>query len=156
MNKALLIVCSLLTLSAAPAFADGNAQVGLVVSKSANPVGATLDALERIVKEKGFTVFSRIDHAAGARAAGQSLRPTELLIFGNPKVGTALMSSRQSAALDLPIRVAAWEDANGQVWIGYDAPARLAERHGIQDRDEVIEKMSGALANLTAAAAAKQ
>jgi uncharacterized protein (DUF302 family) len=156
MNKALLIVCSLLTLSAAPAFADGNAQAGLVVSKSANPVGATLDALERIVKEKGFTVFARIDHAAGARAAGQSLRPTELLIFGNPKVGTALMSSRQSAALDLPIRVAAWEDASGQVWIGYDAPARLAERHGIQDRDEVIEKMSGALANLTAAAAAKQ
>ena len=125
----------------------------MVVKKSAHSVAATLDKLEGIVTSKGFTVFARIDHAAGAAKVGQSLRPTQLLIFGNPKVGTALMSSRQSAGLDLPIRVAAWEDASGQVWIGYTAPAALAERHGITDRDPVIEKMTGALGKLTGAAA---
>jgi uncharacterized protein (DUF302 family) len=125
----------------------------MVVKRSSHSVAATLDKLESIVKDKGFTVFARIDHAAGANKVGQSLRPTELLIFGNPKVGTALMSSRQSAALDLPIRVAAWEDASGQVWIGYDAPASLAQRHGIVDRDPVIKKMTGALNGLTDAAA---
>lgn len=156
MKKILFVVCTLFSLPPGTAIGDAITPSGMLVNKSANPVGTTLDKLEAIVKDKGFTVFARIDHAAGALAAGQSLRPTQLLIFGNPKVGTALMSSRQSAGLDLPIRVAAWEDADGQVWIGYDAPAHLAERHGIQDRDEVIKTMTGALANLTSAAAAKQ
>ena len=114
---------------------------------------ATLDKLQGIVKSKGFTVFARIDHAASAKHTGQTLRPTQLLIFGNPKIGTALILSRQSAALDLPIRVAAWEDKAGQVWIAYHAPNWLAERHGITDRDAVIKKMTGALAKLTSAAA---
>lgn len=156
MKKILFVVYALCSLTPGTAFGDAIPQNGMVVSKSANSVGATLDRLEAIVKDKGFTVFARIDHAAGALETGQSLRPTQLLIFGNPKVGTALMSSRQSAGLDLPIRVAAWQDADGQVWIGYDAPAHLAERHGIEDRDEVVKTMTGALANLTSAAAAKQ
>ena len=118
-----------------------------------NLEAALQDKLEAIVKEKGFTVFARIDHAAGAAKVGKSLRPTQLLIFGNPQVGTALISSNQSAGLDLPIRVVAWEDASGQVWLGYTAPAALAGRHGITDRDPVIEKMTGALGKLTDAAA---
>lgn len=143
----------LLAVMAFPAAADSMSGSGLVMKKSAHSVSVTLDRLESIVKEKGFTVFTRIDHAAGAAKVGKILRPTQLLIFGNPQVGTALMSSSQSAALDLPIRVAAWEDAGGQVWIGYTAPATLAERHGIDDRGPVIEKMTGALGKLTGAAA---
>lgn len=148
------LIAVLLMLVALPAAADSmSPDAGLVTKKSAHPVGATLDRLEAIVREKGFTVFARIDHAAGAAKVGKELRPTQLLIFGNPKVGTALMSSSQSAGLDLPIRVAAWEDAQGQVWLGYTAPAALAARHGIRDRDPVVEKMTGALDKLTGAAA---
>ena len=146
-------VALLLAAIALPATADSMSDPGLVLTKSANSVAVTLDKLESIVKEKGFTVFARIDHAAGAAKVGQTLRPTQLLIFGNPKVGTALMSSSQSAGLDLPIRVAAWEDVQGQVWIGYTAPAALAERHGINDRGPVIDKMTGALGKFVGAAA---
>ena len=140
-----------LMLIAIPALAGGD----MVTKKSAHPVSVTLDRLTNIVSEKGFTVFARIDHAAGASKVGQQLRPTQLLIFGNPKVGTALMSSQQSAALDLPIRVAAWEDPSGQVWLAYTAPAALAARHGIGDREPVVAKMTGALGKFTDAATAK-
>jgi len=150
MRRAVVLLC---TVFAFPAFGDGSGDAGLVLKRSSHSVEMTLDKLETIVKDKGFTVFARIDHAAGAATIGQSLRPTQLLIFGNPKVGTALMRSGQSAAIDLPIRVAAWEDANGQVWIGYGDPADLAQRHGILDRDAVIQKMTGALKGLTDAAA---
>lgn len=150
MRPAVLLLCAVF---AFPAFADGSGDAGIVLKRSSHSVAMTLDKLESIVKKKGFTVFARIDHAAGAASVGQSLRPTQLLIFGNPKVGTALMSSSQSAAMDLPIRVAAWEDANGQVWIGYGDPAHLAQRHGIADRDPVVQKMTGALKGLTDAAA---
>lgn len=132
---------------------DAAADDSVVRKASANSVQGTLDRLERIVEGKGFTVFARIDHAAGAAKVGKKLRPTQLLIFGNPNVGTALMSSAQSAGLDLPIRVVAWEDEDGDVWVAYTAPAALAARHGITDRDEVVTKMTGALANLTDAAA---
>ena len=143
----------LLSVFALPVTADGMQDHGLVVKKSTHSVAATLDKLEGIVKSKGFTVFARIDHAAGADKVGQTMRPTAVLLFGNPKIGTALMLSRQSAALDLPIRVAAWEDDSGQVWIAYNAPDWLAARHGITDRDAVIKKMTGALGKLTGAAA---
>ena len=125
----------------------------MVVKKSTHSVAATLNKLEGIVKSKGFTVFARIDHAAGASKVGQELRPTQVLLFGNPKIGTALMLSDQAAGLDLPIRVAAWQDENGQVWIAYNAPQWLASRHGIENRAEVIKKMTGALDKLTSAAA---
>ena len=125
----------------------------LVTKKSMHSVSSTLDRLSKIVTEKGFTVVARVDHAGAAAKVGESLRPTQLLIFGNPKVGTALMASQQSAAIDLPIRVAAWEDASGQVWIGYTAPSALAARHQIGDREAVVNKMTGALAKLTDAAA---
>jgi len=129
------------------AFAQGGD--GIVTKPSRFSVETTLDRLESAVKQKGFTVFARINHAAGAAKIGKQLRPTELLIFGNPKVGTALMSSRQSAGLDLPIRVVAWEDSTGQVWLAYNAPRYLEERYRIPDRQAVIGKMTGALKNLT-------
>ena len=147
------VVLLLLSVLALPVVADSMQDQGMVVKKSSHSVSATLDKLEGIVKSKGFTVFARIDHAAGASKVGQTMRPTEVLLFGNPKIGTALMLSRQSAALDLPIRVAAWEDNASQVWIAYNAPLWLADRHGITDRDKVIKKMTGALGKLTGAAA---
>ena len=143
----------LLAVLALPATADVAADDGIVLKKSNHPVDVTLDRLESTVRGKGFTVFARIDHAAGAVKAGQTLRATQVLIFGNPKVGTALMTSSQGAGLDLPIRVAAWQDADGQVWIAYNDPAWLARRHGIGDRAKVIGKMTGALAKFTDAAA---
>ena len=128
---------------------------GIVRKTSANSVQGTLDKLEQIVREKGFTVFARIDHAAGAKKVGQELRPTQLLIFGNPKVGTALLQGNQSVGLDLPIRVVAWEGADGAVWVAYNDPAYLTTRHQISDRDKVVGKMTGALQKFTDAAASK-
>ncbi len=128
---------------------------GIVRKTSANSVQGTLDKLEQIVRNKGFTVFARIDHAAGAKKVGKELRPTQLLIFGNPKIGTLLMQSNQTVALDLPIRVAAWEDAQGTVWIAYTDPAYLTARHQVTDREKVVAKMTGALHKLTDAAATK-
>ncbi len=125
---------------------------GIVRKASAGSVTDTLDKLEQIVKSKGFTVFARIDHAAGAKKVGQSLRPTQLLIFGNPKVGTQLLTSEQRIGLDLPIRVVAWEDPYGKVWLAYNDPAYLADRHDVEDREKVVMKMTGALKKLTDAA----
>ena len=102
---------------------------GLVMLKSPLGTKATLDRFESIAKERGLTVFARIDHAAGAAKVGKSLRPTELLIFGNPQGGTPLMECAQSAGIDLPLKALAWEDAQGQSWLGYNDPAYLAKRH---------------------------
>ena len=127
---------------------------GLIAVKSPYSADETLDRLEEIVKERGFTVFARIDHAAGAAKAGKSLRPTAVLIFGNPKGGTALMGCVQSIGIDLPLKALAWENAAGQVWLGYNDPAYLAQRHGIADCPPVA-KMSTAVAAMIQAAVAE-
>lgn len=124
----------------------------LVKKTSAHSVAATLDNLSRIVTEKGFKVIARVNHAAAAEAAELELRDTELLIFGNPKVGTQLMQSQQSIGLDLPIRVVAWQAADGQVWIAYNDPGSLLTRHSIDDREPIKNKMTMALQTLTDAA----
>jgi uncharacterized protein (DUF302 family) len=90
-----------------------------------------MDRLETEVKAKGMTVFARIDHAAGASAVGLSLRPTEVLIFGNARGGTPLMQSVQTIGLDLPLKALVWQDASGNTWLSYDDPAWLAQRHGL-------------------------
>jgi uncharacterized protein (DUF302 family) len=144
MRKAIIAFCAIIVL-APPAFAD----TGLITKTSAHSVEQTLDRLEKALKEKGIVVFARIDHAAGAKKVGAHLRPTELLIFGNPKLGTPLMQSNQTMGIDLPLKVLAWEDENGQVWLTYYAPAFLADRHGITDRADVLTQMSGALQKLT-------
>src|SRR6516225_1827663 len=90
-----------------------------------------MDRLEAEIKAKGITVFARIDHAAGAAQAGLSLRPTEVLIFGNAKAGTPLMQSNQTIGIDLPLKALVWQDADGKVWLSYNAPSWLAQRHGL-------------------------
>lgn len=125
---------------------------GLVAVKSSHSVTATLDKLEKILGEKGMNVFTRIDHAAGAAKADLELRPTQVLVFGNPKVGTPLMQCSQSIAIDLPQKMLAWEDESGQVWLGYNDPQYLRSRHATEDCDKVFEKVSGALAKFAAAA----
>jgi uncharacterized protein (DUF302 family) len=104
---------------------------GLVSQKSSRSAKATLDRLAAALAEKGVTIFARVDHGGGAAAVGMSLRPTELLIFGNPKGGTPLMQEAQSAGIDLPLKALAWEDASGQAWLGYNDPAWIAQRHGL-------------------------
>ena len=116
------------------AFPDANhpAQNGLVSLESAFPVKETLDRLTQLIESKGLTVFCRIDHAANAVSAGLSLRPTEVLIFGNAKGGTPLMQVSQTIGIDLPLKALAWQDASGQTWLAYNDPAWLTARHGIE------------------------
>ena len=126
---------------------------GLVMLKSPLAPKATLDKFESIAKERGLTVFARIDHAAGAAKVGKSLRPTELLIFGNPQGGTPLMECAQSAGIDLPLKALAWEDAQGQSWLGYNDPAYLAKRHEAASCP-AVDNLRKALAGLAEAALA--
>ncbi len=138
-----------LVLSTAAAGADD----GLVKKLSAHSVQTTMNSLENLVRNKGLTVFAHIDHAAGATAVGEDMLPTELLLFGNPAIGTKLMTSQRTVGIDLPIKVLIWEEPDGKVWIAYNDPAYLAERHGIDDRDAVLEKMAAAVRGIVSAAA---
>lgn len=106
---------------------------GLIEVKSAHNVKDTISRFEAAAKERGLMIFARIDHAAGAQKIGKTLRPTELLIFGNPQGGTPLMECAQTAGIDLPLKAQSWEDAAGQVWLGYNDPQYLAHRHGAKD-----------------------
>jgi uncharacterized protein (DUF302 family) len=125
---------------------------GLVNVKSAHSVKDTADRLEKALTNKGMTIFIRIDHAAGAKKVGLALPPTELVIFGNPKVGTPLMRCSRGVAIDLPQKTLIWEDDQGQVWLTYNDPAYLATRHAITGCEAVLEKVGGALQNFAAAA----
>lgn len=133
----------------------GTAQAasGLVDLRSPLSPTATMDRLDGIVRQRGLTVFARIDHAAGAAQVGQTLRPTEVLIFGNPKGGTPFMQCAQSVGLDLPLKALVWQDAAGQVWLSYDDPLAIAKRHGVPNC-EAAQALSKALAGLAAAAVA--
>ena len=105
---------------------------GTVVTKpSKYSVSETLSRLEGAVKEKGMQIFARIDHGGEAKKVGLAMRPTELLIFGNPKGGTALMVAKPTAAIDLPMKALVWEDEEGKVWLTYNSPELLHERHGV-------------------------
>jgi uncharacterized protein (DUF302 family) len=126
---------------------------GLVSSKSPYSAKETMDRLETVVKEKGLTIFVRVDHAAGAKRIGKTLRPTELLVFGNPLGGTPFMECSQTAGIDLPLKALVWEDAAGQVWLGYNDPAYLASRHGAASCP-VVGTLKQALAGFAQAALA--
>lgn len=128
---------------------------GLVKMKSEHSVTVTMDRLENILKKKGITIAVRWNHSAKAKKVGIELRDTEVLIFGNPKLGSHLMTAEQTAGIDLPLKALAWKDASGQVWLAYNDPAYIAKRHHITDRAEVVKKMSNALAAMTAKAAGK-
>ncbi len=125
---------------------------GIIKIRSRHSVSETIDKLEAILKHKGMSVFKRVDHAAGAKKAGMDLRPTQLLIFGNPKVGTPLMLCSQTVALDLPQKALAYRDRDGQVWLSYNDPAYLARRHQIEGCDKPLQKVTKALARFAAVA----
>ena len=136
---AVLLCCAFSTV-----LAEGK---GLQTLRSAHSVQGTIDRLEAALKSKGMTVFTRIDHAAGAAATGQTLRPTQLLIFGNPKVGTPLMQCGISMAIDLPQKALVWEDSEGAVWLAYNDPTYLADRHALGKCGGVVDKVGAALRN---------
>jgi len=131
------------------------AQEGVIAVKSPHSVAGTLDKLSMVLESKGMKVFTRVNHAAGAEGAGLTLRPTEVLVFGNPKVGTPLMNCAQSVAIDLPQKMLAWEAEDGQVYLGYNDPMYMKTRHGIEGCDAVLEKVAGALGNFAKAATAE-
>lgn len=107
---------------------------GIVAKPSARSVRDSLDRLEGILRSKGIQVFARIDHAGEAARVGLSMPPTEVLIFGNPRAGTSVMLAAPTAAIDLPLKVLAWQDAVGKVWLGYTDPSYLARRHGLEEK----------------------
>jgi uncharacterized protein (DUF302 family) len=104
---------------------------GLTTIRSSYGPKDTMNKLEAAVKARGMTVFAHVDHAAGAAAAGLTLRPTELLIFGNARGGTPLMQANQAIGVDLPLRALVWQDAAGDTWVSYNDPAWLAKRYGL-------------------------
>ena len=114
--------------SAGSALASG----GTVVTKPSKfSVPETINRIEKAVMAKGMQIFARIDHGGEAKKVGLAMRPTELLIFGNPKGGTALMVAKPTAAIDLPMKALAWEDEDGKVWLTYNSPELLHERHSV-------------------------
>ena len=112
----------------------------------------TADRFEQILLDKGFTVFNRIDHARGAAEVSEPLPPTEIIIFGNPKVGTKLMQCDRSVAIDLPQKALFWEDAEGKSWLAYNDPQYLAQRHNLEECKAVIQRIEQGLSNLAKAA----
>lgn len=143
------MVRTILAAFAILAFANA-ANAELIRKPSPYSVPETLDRLEKILKAKGLTIFARIDHAAGGKRVGLELRPTTLLIFGNPKVGTKLMQAEQTMGLTLPLKVLAWKDGKGKVWLGYDAPVAAGKQRGLDH--PILNKVAGALDKLTNAA----
>jgi uncharacterized protein (DUF302 family) len=135
-----LVVTVLLT--ASPALADD----GLVSVRSAHGVAETLDQLEQAAREAGVAIAARIDHSANAAKVGQTLRPTALLLFANPKAGTPLIQARQTMGIDLPLKALAWEDERGQVWLTYNTLPYLAARHKLPA--DTVEPMRQGLERL--------
>jgi uncharacterized protein (DUF302 family) len=122
----------LAALAMAAAASTSSAADGLISVKSVHGAKETMDRLEDVVKQRGLTVFARIDHAAGAAKVGKTLRPTELLIFGNPQGGTPFMECAQTVGIDLPLKALVWQDAGNQVWLSYNDPDFLAKRHAAE------------------------
>jgi uncharacterized protein (DUF302 family) len=127
---------------------------GLITLASKFSVKETLDRLEVNLKARDIMVFARIDHAAGAASVGMPLRPTELLIFGNPKAGTPLMQSNQAIGIDLPLKILSWQDADGKAWLAYNDPGWIARRHRLgASTDASVNALAAVLANLAKGAA---
>ena len=105
----------------------------------------TMDRLEAEIMAKGMTVFVRIDHAAGAAEVGLTLRPTELVIFGNARGGTPLMQSAQTIGIDLPLKALVWQDAGGKTWLSYNEPSWIAQRHSVANAEQVVSNLGAVL-----------
>ena len=128
------------------------AAIGLTTVPSDFGPKETMDRLEAEIKAVGMNVFARIDHAAGAAAAGLPLRPTELLIFGNAKGGTPLMQAEQAIGIDLPLKALVYQDASGKVWLAYNDPSWLAGRHGLGGSITPVAAMAAVLKAVAAKA----
>jgi uncharacterized protein (DUF302 family) len=129
-----------------------HAESGLVRQASAFSVPETADRFVAAAQKAGLNIFARIDHAAAAAKVEMQLRPTQLIIFGSPKVGSALMTSDQRVGIDLPLKALVWQDAAGKVWLSYNSPDYLLGRFAIENRPEVKQKITGALSKFAAAA----
>jgi uncharacterized protein (DUF302 family) len=126
--------------------ANAMAADGLITLASSFGPKETMDRLEAEIKAKGMAVFARIDHAAGAAKVDFQLRPTELLIFGSAKAGTPLMQANQTIGIDLPLKALVFEDTAGKVWLSYNNPRWLAERHGLgASATQTVDAMAAAL-----------
>jgi uncharacterized protein (DUF302 family) len=120
---------------------------GLVTCISSFGPKETMDRLAAAVTTRGISVMARIDHAAAAAAIGMELRPTEVLIFGNPRAGTPLMQGVQTVGIDLPLKALVWQDEGGTTWLAYNDPQWLAHRHGLDaELDRSLHAMADALA----------
>ena len=150
MKKAILAALLIVLIAIPVAAADGVINVASTFN-----VKETADRMESILNEKGMTIFKRIKHSEAAGKVGIELRETELIIFGNPKVGSPLMKCQQSVAIDLPQKALIWEDDKAKVWISYNDPRYLEKRHNISGCEEVITKIEKALAGITRAASTK-
>lgn len=127
---------------------SANPVVGMINVESSLSVEETADKIEHVLKEKGMTVFNRIEHAKSAEKVGIELRDTVLFLFGNPKAGSPLMKCEQTVALDLPQKALIWQDEASKVWVSYNSPDYLAQRHGIKGCDENLSKIAKALAGI--------
>ena len=128
---------------------------GLIDVQSAFSAVETANRLVEILNEKGMTVFNRIKHSEAAGMVGVELRETELVIFGNPEVGSPLMKCGQSVAIDLPQKALIWTDAESNTWLSYNDPGYLKQRHGISGCEEVMSKIEKALSGISKAATTK-
>ena len=113
----------------------------------------TMDRLVAEISAKGMTVFGRVDHAAGAAQVGLTLRPTEVIIFGNARGGTPLMQSVQTVGIDLPLKALVWQDAAGKTWISCNEPRWIAQRHGVTNAEPIANKLTDLLRAISTAAA---
>ncbi len=148
MYKKLVILSALLSVSFSSFAIDGMIDV-----KSNHSVKVTADKFEKILLSKGMTIFKRVKHSEAAKKVGVNINLTELIIFGNPKIGSKLMKCAQSVAIDLPQKALVWEDDHGNAWISYNAPSYLKSRHNINACSKLLRKVTGALSKLTATAA---
>jgi uncharacterized protein (DUF302 family) len=128
-----------------------NPTSGIVNISSQRSVEQTVERLEGVLHAKGVKLFALIDHSGEAAQVGMRMRPTKLLIFGNPKAGTPLMLASPSVAIDLPLKILVWEDADGKIWISYNSPAYLQARHSLPQEFvqniAVVEALAAAAAS---------
>lgn len=132
-----------------------NAKKGLITMQSNHSMQDTADKLAAIIESKGMKVFARVDHQKNAQSVDLTLRPTQVIMFGNPKAGTPLMQCEQSVAIDLPQKILISEDADKKVWLSYNNPEYLKNRHNIKGCDTEIANISKALNSVSKAAIAK-
>jgi len=144
------LAAAAITLAGLPALASND---DIVKVKSSGDVATTMDRLEAAVTGAGANVFARVDHAAGAASVDMDLDPTQVLIFGNPKIGTQAMQDDPVAGLFLPMKVLVYRDGAGQTWLAYEDPEEMFDDLAISDDAQYIKMMTGALAKLTSKAA---